>query len=90
MNESEFVQLSVYEINLMKIYLSNLSIIMRKETKAVRVAMKMNVDRKRERRRPKERSFDTIDIYMKAVGVCVGDVVNQDEWRFRTLIKYSH
>jgi len=44
--------------------------------------MKTNVDGKRGRGRPKKRWLDTIENDMRAVGVCVGDVENQDKWRF--------
>jgi hypothetical protein len=36
--------------------------------------MKINVERKRWRGRQKKRWLDTIENYMRAVGICVGDV----------------
>jgi len=56
----------------------------RKETEAMRVFMKMNVEGKRERRKPKKRLFDTIENGMRATGICVEDVGNGDEWRSET------
>jgi len=47
--------------------------------------MKMNVERKRGRGRPKERWLDTIE-NMRAVSVCVGDLKNRDKWRFKTKV----
>jgi hypothetical protein len=43
--------------------------------------MKMNVEGKRGRRRPKRIRLDTIKNDMRAVGVYVGDIENQEEWR---------
>jgi len=43
----------------------------------------MNIERKRERGRPKKRWLYTIENNMRAVGVCVGDVKNRDKRRFR-------
>jgi hypothetical protein len=56
------------------------------ETKAVTVVMKMNVEGKYRRRRPKNRWLDIIENDMRTVGVYIGDVENQDEWRFRTKV----
>jgi len=47
----------------------------RKEMETVRTVIKINVEGKRERGRPKKRRLDTIE-NMKAVGVCVEDVEN--------------
>jgi hypothetical protein len=58
----------------------------REETKAVKVVMKMNVEGKRERGKLKKRWLDMIKNDMRAVDVCVWDVENQDEWRFRTKV----
>jgi len=55
----------------------------RGETKALRVVMKMNVKGKRGRGIREERCLDTVENDMRAVGVCVGYVENQDKWRFR-------
>jgi hypothetical protein len=41
--------------------------------------MKMNVEGKRERGRPKKIWLDTIDNDMRVVGVCVGNVEIQDK-----------
>jgi hypothetical protein len=49
----------------------------RAETKALRVVMEINVEGKREKRRSKLRWLDIM------VGVYIGDVKNQDEWRYR-------
>jgi hypothetical protein len=49
------------------------------ETKAVRVVMKMNVEGKRRRGRPKKRWLDIIENDMGAVGMYVSDVENQYE-----------
>jgi hypothetical protein len=46
----------------------------REETKAVRMFIKMNVERKRERL--KKRWLNTIENDQRAVGVCIGDVEN--------------
>jgi hypothetical protein len=48
--------------------------------------MKINVEGKRGRRRPKKRWLDTIENDMRAVGVCVRDVENQEEWWLRTKV----
>jgi len=50
----------------------------REETKAVKVVMKMNVEGKRGRGRPKMIWLDTIENNMRAVRVCLGDVKNRD------------
>jgi len=51
--------------------------IRRGETKALRVVMRMNVEKKRRRGRPKrKRLLDTIENDMRAVGVWLGDVQN--------------
>jgi hypothetical protein len=47
--------------------------------------MKMNVEGKTGRGRPKKRWLDTIENDMRAVGVCLGDVKNRDEWRSLTI-----
>jgi hypothetical protein len=52
--------------------------IRRAEIKAVRVIMKINVERIR--RRGKNRD-GWIQLKMSVIGVCVGDIKNQDEWR---------
>jgi hypothetical protein len=41
--------------------------------------MKINVEGKRERGRPKKKWLDTIENDMRAVGVYVGDLENRDE-----------
>jgi hypothetical protein len=46
--------------------------------------MKMNVERKLRQGRSKIRWLDTIENYMRAVVVCVGDVEDRHEWRFGT------
>jgi len=46
--------------------------------------MKMNVEWKRGRGRPKERWLDAIENDMRAVGVCVENVENRGKWRFKT------
>jgi hypothetical protein len=43
------------------------------------MVMKMNVEEKRERGRPKDRWLDTIENDMKTDGMCIGDVENRDE-----------
>jgi hypothetical protein len=53
----------------------------RKETKVVKVVMKMNVEEKRRRGRLKKRWLDMIENHKRAVSVCVGNVKNQDEWK---------
>lgn len=40
--------------------------------------MKINVEKKRERGRPKERWQDMNENDMRAIGICVGNVENQD------------
>jgi hypothetical protein len=44
-------------------------VIRREETNAIRVVIKMNIEGKRERGRPKKRWLDTIENDMKAVSV---------------------
>jgi hypothetical protein len=56
------------------------------ETKAINVVMKRRVEGKRRRRIPKKRWLDTIENDIKAVGVCVSNVENRDNWRFRTKV----
>jgi hypothetical protein len=51
----------------------------RLETKATRVVMKIKVEGKRRRGKPKKRWLDTIENHMGDVGVCVEDVENQDK-----------
>jgi hypothetical protein len=46
--------------------------------------MKMNVEMKRGKGKPKNRCLDTIKNDIRAIGVCVEDVENRDEWRFKT------
>jgi hypothetical protein len=46
--------------------------------------MKMKIEEKSGRGRPKKRWLDTIEYDIRAIGVCVGDVENRDEWRFKT------
>jgi len=46
--------------------------------KVVRVVMKMNVEGKTERGRPKIRLLNTIDNDKRAAGVCVEDVENRE------------
>ena len=58
----------------------------REETSAVRVVMKMNVEGKRSRGRPKKRWLENIEKDMRVVGVCIGDVKDRDWWRFRTRV----
>jgi hypothetical protein len=41
--------------------------------------MKMNIEGKREREKPKKRWLDTIENYLRAIDVCVGDVENRDK-----------
>jgi len=43
--------------------------------------MKMNVERKRERGRLKDRCLDTIENDMRAVCMCIADVENLEKWR---------
>jgi hypothetical protein len=50
------------------------------------VIKKINIDGKRRRRRPKNRWLDTIENDIKAVGVCVRDVENRDQWKFGTKV----
>jgi hypothetical protein len=52
------------------------------ETKAIRVVIIINIEEKNGRR-SKMRLLDTIENDMRAVGVCIGDVENRNEWRFR-------
>jgi hypothetical protein len=54
------------------------------EIKAVSVVIKVYVEGKRGRGKSKNRKLDTIKYNMRVVGVCVGDVENRDQWRFRT------
>jgi hypothetical protein len=56
------------------------------ETKAIRVAMKINVDGKIGRGKPKKKWLDKIENDMRTVSVSVGDAENRDEWRFRTQV----
>ena len=58
----------------------------REETSAVRVVMKMNVEGKRGRGRPKMKWLENIEKDMRVVGVCIGDVKDRDRWRFRTRV----
>jgi hypothetical protein len=47
--------------------------------------MKMNVEGKiRRGRQKKKRWLDTIENGIRIVDVCVGDVENRNEWKFRT------
>jgi len=50
--------------------------------------MKMNIGRKR-RGRPKKRWLDTNENDMRTVGLCVEDVKNRDNWRFKTKVADS-
>jgi hypothetical protein len=61
-------------------------VIMREETKAVTVFMKMNVEG--EKGKPRKRWLDTIENDMRAVDVCVGDVENRDGRRLRTRVPH--
>jgi hypothetical protein len=54
----------------------------RKETNAVIVVIKLKVHGKRGK--PKKRWLDTIENNRMAVGVCVRDIKNCDERKFRT------
>jgi len=45
--------------------------------------MKINVEGKRGIRKPKKKWLNTIENDMRADGLCVGDVENRDNWRFR-------
>ncbi|KAL4132087.1 hypothetical protein QTP88_009302 [Uroleucon formosanum] len=56
----------------------------REETSAVRVVMKMNVEMKRGRGRPKKRWLENIENDVKAFGLCIEDVKDRDKWRFKT------
>jgi hypothetical protein len=56
----------------------------REETISVRVVMKMNVEGKGRRGRPKKRWLYMIENDTRAIGVCVGDIENRDEWRLKT------
>jgi hypothetical protein len=62
----------------------------REETKTAKVIMKMNVDGKIGRGKPKKRSLDMIENDMRAVAdfccVCIRDVENRDKWRFWTRV----
>jgi hypothetical protein len=51
----------------------------REETKIVRVVVKIKVEGKRGRGKPKKRWLDMIEYDTRAVGVCVKGVVNQNE-----------
>jgi len=59
----------------------------REELNAVRAVMRMNVEGKRGRRRPKKTKkeivgSDMIDSNMRADdGACIGDVEDRDDWR---------
>jgi hypothetical protein len=46
--------------------------------------MKMNVEGKRGS--PIKKWLDTIENDIRAVGVCVGNVENQDEWMLKTKV----
>jgi len=43
--------------------------------------MKMNVEGKKRRGRPKKRRLDAIENNTRAVGVCIGDMKNRDKFR---------
>jgi hypothetical protein len=58
----------------------------REETNAVGIFMKMNVKGKRGRGRPKKRWLGMIENDMRAIGMYVEDIVNRDEWEFRTKV----
>jgi len=58
----------------------------REKTEEVRVIMKMNVERRRERGIPKKRLSDTVEGDMRAAGVCVEDDEDRDKWRSRTRV----
>jgi len=51
-------------------------VIRQKETKAIRLVIKMNNEGKRVRGRPKKRLLDKVENDIRAAGVCVGDVEN--------------
>jgi len=48
--------------------------------------MKINVEGKKGKERPKDRWLDTIEIDMKAVGLCVVGVETRDKWKFTTKV----
>jgi hypothetical protein len=48
--------------------------------------MKMKVEGKRGKRKLKKGWLNTIENYMKAVDMYVGDIKNPDKWRFKTKI----
>jgi len=58
----------------------------REEIKTVRVVMKVNVEGKKGRGKPKKKWLDTVENDMRAVGVCVEDVENRKKWRFKTKV----
>jgi hypothetical protein len=59
-------------------------IMRRVKIKAIKVIMKMNIEGKRKQGKPKKKLLDTIKNDMMTFGVCIGDVENRDEWRFKT------
>jgi hypothetical protein len=58
----------------------------RVKTITVRAIMKINVEGKRGRGRPKKRWLYKIKNDISAVCVCIGDVENRDEWNFNTRV----
>jgi hypothetical protein len=50
----------------------------RVETNTVRAVMQINVEGKR-KRRLKKRWLDTIENYVRAIGVCEGDIENRNK-----------
>jgi hypothetical protein len=50
----------------------------RDKTNAVRVVVKINIEGKRRRGRPKNRWLDTIENDMRAIGIYIGDIEDQE------------
>lgn len=50
------------------------------------MVMKTNVEGRKRRGRSKKRWLNTVENDMKAFGVCLEDIENRDEWRFRTRV----
>ncbi|KAL4104536.1 hypothetical protein QTP88_019831 [Uroleucon formosanum] len=61
----------------------------REKTSAVIIVMKMNIEGKKGRGRPKKRWLKNIKKDMRAVVVCIEDVKDRDKWRFRTRVADS-
>jgi len=86
----EYVRSSIGEASIVETRENRLrlfgNMMRRMETKAIRMVMKMNIEKKREREKSKKKWLDTTENDMRAAGVCVGDVEDRDKWSSRTRV----